>query len=220
MPVSLQQPDPADRKTRRGIVNLLKMEGPLTSSELAKRLSVTAMAVRQHLYELASDRLVTVEERPVPIGRPAKHWQLTREADGLFPDAYADLNLSLIAAVADAFGEKGLKRVLESRAVSQVAAYKERIAPALSLKQKLQQLARIRTEEGYMAEVAGTGKGSFLFVENHCPICAAATVCQGFCASELDLFRSVLGPNVEIEREEHILSGSRRCAYRVKILTG
>jgi len=205
-----------DRKTRRAIVHLLKTEGPLTSSQLADRLGVTAMAVRQHLYALTSEKLVTVEERPVPIGRPAKHWQLTPEANRLFPDAYAELNVSLIAAMEDAFGEKGLQRVLESRCARQQAAYAGRINPSASLKQKLEQLAAIRTEEGYMAEVKPGGDGTFLFIENHCPICAAATECQGFCVAELELFRKVLGPGVTVKREEHIISGARRCAYRVK----
>jgi predicted ArsR family transcriptional regulator len=40
-------------------------------------------------------------------------------------------------------------------------------------------------------------------------------VCQGFCASELDLFRSALGTGVKVERAEHILSGDRRCVYRI-----
>ena len=205
-----------DRKTRRAIVHLLKTDGPLTSAQLAQRLGLTTMAVRQHLYPLQSEKLVTVEERPVPIGRPAKHWQLTREADRLFPDAYAELSVSLISAVGDAFGAGGMKRILESRCARQQAAYAERIPPSAPLKEKLQQLARVRTEEGYMAEVKAGGKGTFFFIENHCPICAAATECQGFCAAELDLFGKVLGPDVEIEREEHIISGARRCAYRVK----
>jgi predicted ArsR family transcriptional regulator len=211
-----KQTDPGDRKTRRAIVHLLKTEGPLTSSQLAERLGVTAMAVRQHLYGLASERLVSVEERPVPIGRPAKHWHLTPEANRLFPDAYAELNLSLLAAMGDAFGEKGLKRVLESRCARQEAAYSGRITPSAPLRQKLHQLARVRTEEGYMAEVSAGENGSFLFVENHCPICAAANACQGLCTTELDLFRKILGPDVEVEREEHIISGARRCAYRVR----
>ena len=67
-----------------------------------------------------------------------------------------------------------------------------------------------------MAEATANQDGSFLFVENHCPICAAATACQGFCTTELDLFRKVLGPRIEVERQEHILSGARRCAYRVR----
>jgi len=177
---------------------------------------VTAMAVRQHLYALESEKFVTVEERPVPIGRPAKHWYLTPEADRLFPDAYAELSVSLISALGDAFGPDGLKRVLESRSASQQQAYSECIKPSASLKQKLQQLARVRTEEGYMAEVLPDEKGGYLFVEHHCPICVAATQCQGFCSSELDLFRKVLGRDVQIERDEHIVSGARRCTYSVR----
>src|SRR5262252_9640800 len=205
-----------DRKTRRAIVQLLKTEGPLTSSQLAERLGVTAMAVRQHLYALESEKFVTMEERPVPIGRPAKHWQLTAEADRLFPDAYAELSVSLISALGDTFGPEGLKRVMESRTARQEQEYAGRIKPSGTLKQKLQQLARVRTDEGYMAEVLPGEKGSYLLVEHHCPICVAATQCQGFCSSELDLFRKVLGPDVEIQREEHIVSGARRCTYRVQ----
>jgi predicted ArsR family transcriptional regulator len=204
-----------DRKTRRAIIHILKTDGPLTSGQLAERLGLTAMAVRQHLYALESEKLVAVEERPVPIGRPAKYWQLTREADRLFPDAYAELSVALIDALDDAFGPSGLQRVLESRCARQEAAYQERIPHSAPLKQKLQELARIRTEEGYMAEVRPGEKGSFYFIENHCPICAAATRCQGFCSAELGLFRKVLGGDVEVAREEHIISGARRCAYRI-----
>lgn len=206
----------ADRKTRRAIIDLLKTEGAMTSAQLAERLELTAMAVRQHLYTLQSEKFVTVEERPVPIGRPAKYWQLTAEAGRFFPDAYAELNVSLINALGDAFGAEGVERVLEARCLRQQADYAKRITPSASLKQKLQQLARVRTEEGYMAEVKAGEKGSFLFIENHCPICVAATQCQGICTTELELFRNVLGPDVSVEREEHMLAGERRCTYRIR----
>jgi predicted ArsR family transcriptional regulator len=55
----------------------------------------------------------------------------------------------------------------------------------------------------------------FLLVENHCPICTAAAACQGFCRSELDVFRDALGRDAVVERIEHILAGARRCAYRI-----
>lgn len=58
--------------------------------------------------------------------------------------------------------------------------------------------------------------GSILLVENHCPICAAATNCQGFCRAELQVFRAVLGPSVAVERSEHIVSGGRRCTYVIR----
>jgi predicted ArsR family transcriptional regulator len=205
-----------DRKTRRALVYLLKTEGPLTSAQLADRLELTAMAVRQHLYVLQAEKFVTVEERRVPVGRPAKYWQLTAQADRFFPDAYSELTVSLLGALGDAFGAKGLKRVLQTRRAGQLAAYAGRIKPSASLKDKLRQLARLRAEEGYMAEVKPGGQASYLFIENHCPICAVATECQAFCTSELDLFRSLLGSEIGVEREEHIISGARRCTYRVK----
>jgi predicted ArsR family transcriptional regulator len=203
-----------DRSTRRAIVKRLKSDGPLDSARLARRMGLTAMAVRQHLYALQREKLVTAEERRGPRGRPAKYWQLTREADRLFPDAYAELSVALIGALGDTFGEAGLQKVLESRCTAQRATYRARLGGSAALGDKLRALAKQRTEEGYMAEVRRDGDG-FLFIENHCPICAAASVCQGFCSTELELFRDVLGPEVAVERGEHIVSGDRRCVYRV-----
>ena len=204
-----------ERKTRRRIVKLLKTEGPLGSAQLAERLGLTAMAVRLHLYALEGEGLVTAEDRPQPVGRPAKFWRLTREADRHFPEAYAELSVSLIDAMQETFGADGINRVLASRCARQRSDYSKRIRPGDPLEKKLDELARVRTEEGYMAEVRAGEGGGFLLVENHCPICAAANACQGFCSTELDLFRTVLGPGVEVERVEHIVAGDRRCAYRV-----
>lgn len=205
-----------ERKTRRAIVKLLKTEGALGTAQLAERLGLTAMAVRLHLYALQGEGMVAAEDRPVPVGRPAKLWRLTREADRHFPEAYAELSVALIDAMQDAFGAEGLGRVLESRSARQQSEYAKRIRRSDPLDKKLDELARVRTEEGYMAEVRPDEEtGGFLLVENHCPICAAANACQGFCSTELELFRTVLGPGVEVERVEHIVSGDQRCAYRV-----
>jgi predicted ArsR family transcriptional regulator len=206
---------PGEGKTRAAIVRLLKTEGAMDSAQLSERLGLTAMAVRQHLYALQREKFVTAEERPARVGRPAKYWHLTPEADSFFPAAYAELSVALMDALGEAFGPSGVKRVLASRCARQHASYADRMAPGVPLVEKLHQLAEIRTEEGYMAEVKRDGQNGFLFIENHCPICAAATVCQGFCETELDLFRTVLGPEIGIERVEHIVAGDRRCAYRI-----
>src|ERR1041384_5665303 len=159
---------PAERKTRRAITKLLKTEGQIDSAQLAERLGLTAMAVRQHLYALQREGLVTSEERPVPIGRPAKFWRLTREADHLFPEAYAELSVALIDSVKDAFGDEGLERVLTSRCARQRVDYGKRIRPNDSLEKKLNELAKVRSEEGYMAEIRREDDGTFLLVEDHC----------------------------------------------------
>jgi len=205
-----------DLRTRRAILEILKRQGPSDASALAEELEVSAMAVRQHLYALQEEKLVDHITEPRPVGRPAKLWRVTREADRFFPDGHSDLAADLIGAMKEAFGDKGVAQLLAVRSRDQIAAYRKRIDGNASLKARLTALAEIRTEEGYMAAVTQEGKGRYLFVESHCPICVAATSCTGLCAQELQVFRAVLGPDIEIERTDHILAGARRCAYDVR----
>jgi len=187
----------------------------MDSQELSERLGVSAMAVRQHLYALQDEQLVTYQEESRAMGRPAKLWQLTPAADRLFPDGYAELTLSLIDSVREAFGEAGLDRLLDVKTGHQIAAYQALLSSQEELRQRLEALASLRTNEGYMAEIQSLDDGSFLLIENHCPICAAATACTGLCARELEVFGRVLGQGVTVERTEHIVAGARRCVYRV-----
>ncbi|KAM3093097.1 helix-turn-helix transcriptional regulator [Phormidesmis sp. 146-12] len=202
-------------RTRRAIVQRLKQEGALDAETLAWHFNITAMAVRQHLYALQKEGLVTYQEEARPMGRPAKLWYLTPAADRFFPDRYAELTLSLIESMKEAFGEAGLDRLLAVRTREQIQVYQAIIPQKAALKRRLEMLAAQRTEEGYMAEVLIQPDGSFLFVEKHCPICAVATACTGLCRMELEIFQAALGQDVTIERTEHILAGDRRCVYRV-----
>lgn len=57
-----------------------------------------------------------------------------------------------------------------------------------------------------------------LIAENHYSICTAAQNCPLLCDSELHVFRYVLEDNVQVERLEHIVNGSRRCAYQIRLV--
>ena len=78
-------------------------------------------------------------------------------------------------------------------------------------------ITAVRDEEGYMARVEADGE-DWLLIEDHCPICAAARTCQGFCRSELQLFQEVVGPHASIVREQHVLANAMRCVYRIRTL--
>ena len=173
------------------------------------------MGVRQHLYGLETEGLVDYQDEPRPIGRPAKRWRLTPAAEKFFPDGHQDLAVDLIGSMRDVFGDAGLEKLLEARTKAQVETYRNALRGAMTPKARLEALAKKRTAEGYMAEVQSEGSAGFLFIENHCPVCSAARICQGLCASELEVFRSVLGADLLVERTDHILAGARRCAYRV-----
>ena len=107
--------------------------------------------------------------------------------------------------------------MVAAREARQLAAYRQVIpAPrAAPLPQRVAALARQRSAEGYMAEARPDGD-AMLLVEHHCPVCQAAAACTGLCRGELDLFRSVLGTDVDIERTQHLLAGDARCVYRIR----
>ncbi len=204
-----------DVRSRRALVNLLKQDGPQDAASMAERLGVTAMAVRQHLYTLQEEGLVGHQTQARPVGRPAKLWHLTEAADALFPDAHAELAVSLLSTLREAVGETGLEKILSARARVMIASYGHKLFRRRGLKGRIEGLAAIRSEEGYMASAERDANGIWWLMENHCPICSAARECQGLCAIEQQVFQAVLGDSVTVERTEHILKGARRCAYRI-----
>lgn len=208
--------DDARTRARDRVLYQLKTRGEQTAGLLAKRLSITPMAVRQHLAALEDEELVAFRDERRKVGRPARIWRLTDEASSHFPDSHADLTVDILDAVRRTFGEEGMDKLLATRAKKLLAEYRKRVPNRdTPLAKRIAALAALRREEGYMAEWTREREG-FLFVENHCPICAAAELCQGLCRDELALFRKVLGPDCRVERTDHILAGARRCAYRIE----
>ena len=197
------------------ILFLLKSRGPQSAQAVAERFGISSVAARKQLAGLARRGLVAHEDRREAVGRPRRYWFLTEAGHGRFPDSHGFLTVELLAAAHEAFGEAGLDRLISHREAATLAAYRQALEPCEHLAERLQALAAIRSREGYMAECRQAEDGSYLLVENHCPICAAAQACQGLCRSELEIFESVLGPDVTVERVEHILTGARRCAYRI-----
>lgn len=202
--------------SRQTILRLLKQEGPRDAEALASHLGISAMAVRQHLYALHTQKLVTYQEQPRPVGRPAKMWSLTAAADPFFPDGHAGLAVNVLRAAEQTFGEEGVKRVVLQCAQQQIETYRSRIQACGSLRDRLRTLISLRNEEGYMAELRRQPDGSFLLIENHCAISAAARMCPKLCDAELEIFRAILGEGVVTERTEHLIAGARRCVYRIR----
>ena len=197
------------------ILHLLKSRGAQTANAVGRRLGITAVGARKHLTQLHDKKLVAFEDRREAVGRPRRYWSLSDEGHARFPDTHSVLTLELLTAVRSVFGEAGLDRLIAERERETLASYQEAVGGCVGLAGRVKALAALREREGYMAEWRRNRDGSFTLVENHCPICAAATECQGLCRSELAIFRSVLGDDVVVERTDHILAGARRCAYRI-----
>lgn len=193
----------------------LKTRGPQTAADVGRHLGMTPTGARQHLSRLRAGGLVAGEEHRQKRGRPVRFWRLTDQGHGRFPDRHSDLTLEFIRSTKDVFGEAGLEKLVRHRERDSLVRYRKLVPRRLSLQAKLEALAEARSQEGYMARVISEQDGGFLLVEDHCPICAAATTCQALCRSELAIFQEILGRGIVVERIDHLLAGARRCAYRV-----
>lgn len=205
-------------KVKDAILRLLKMQGAQTAAELAEQLDVSPMAVRQHLQSWQAEGWVTYREEKRSMGRPVKLWQLTEQSARRFPDSHADLMVDLLRGVESVFGSDGLERLVCDRSQRQIQHYQAQIAEKVAgadWRDRLQAIAQLRSQEGYMAEALPQSDKTWLLIENHCPIYAAAQTCQGFCSAELEVFRTLLGEDISIERIEHLMGGDRRCAYQI-----
>ncbi|MDM0027875.1 helix-turn-helix transcriptional regulator [Variovorax saccharolyticus] len=197
------------------ILLLLKSRGPMPTAALAASLHTTTEAVRQQVHKLLEAGLVrgTVESSS-GVGRPSQAWTLSASGHARFPDRHAELTRALIDTVREVFSEAGLEQLIARREDTARSAYLAACRDLPELEPRLRKLAALRDEEGYMARLEPDGT-DWLLIEDHCPICAAAEACQGFCRSELEVFREVAGPAGRLRREEHLIAGARRCVYRI-----
>jgi predicted ArsR family transcriptional regulator len=202
------------KATGEQILFMLKTRGSSRTGEIASRLGLTRQGARQQLEKLAAEGLIGFADKRDGVGRPRRSWSLTAKTDARFPDTHSALTLELLGAVAAEFGEAGLDRLIARRERDSLDSYRAAMGGLTDLRSRLRRLAGLRRAEGYMAEVSEDEEG-LLLIENHCPICAAASACQGLCRSELAIFQAVLGEGCRVERIDHILAGARRCAYRV-----
>jgi predicted ArsR family transcriptional regulator len=206
---------PMARSAAERILTLLKTRGPQKAADLGKALGITGEAARQQLMKLAADGLVEASSEVRGVGRPTQVWRLTAAGNARFPDAHAELTVQLIDTIRSELGEGALTRLIAAREERTRTNYGAELEGITELGERVARLAEIRSREGYMAEWRAGG-AEFLLIENHCPICAAATICQGLCQTELERFGAVLGQGVQVSRVDHIIAGARRCAYRIR----
>ena len=203
--------EPTDTKHR--LLERLKRATSASAADLAEEFGFTDTAIRQHLEALERNGLVErFTTAPSGRGRPPLAWRVTAASAHAFPDRHADLTVELLDAVRNELGDKALASVLEARSARQKARYASG-THGTNLLANVTELARVRSQEGYLAEAHESPDGSVVLVEHHCPIADAARSCQGLCSAELDVFSAVLGPTVSVQRRQHLLAGDARCDY-------
>lgn len=201
-------------KTQDKILIYLKMNGLQSVPSLAKAFGMTGEGMRLHLIKLEEDGFIESSTVVKGVGRPTILYNLAEKSLKRFPDNHAALTVQLLKNIREALGEAALETLVKAKQQTDYARYAEALTPCETLEDKLATFTDLRTLEGYMATLEKTETG-WLFVENHCPICSAASNCNGFCQSELVNIQRLIGDAMKVERDDHAATGDRRCVYRI-----
>ena len=196
------------------LVTALKHAGEATADDLAAQLGVTVSAVRQQLDGLAADGLVAWRPLARGRGRPTHVYHLTRAAEPLFPKAYGGLTTELLGYVADA-DPNLVDDIFDRRRQRRLEEAQARLAGRGSdFAARVQELARILDEDGYLASWEALTDGSYRIVEHNCAVLDVAERYGQACTSEIAFLRQAL-PDARVERVSHMISGAHSCAYQI-----
>ncbi len=202
---------------RRDIVMRLRHDGPSTPEGIAAALGVSRTGVLQQLHALETAGLVSRQAVKHGVGRPRHVYDVTEAAQDLFPTNYDGLASGLLAAIRAIGGEELIEGVFEERRRITRERVRQRMADRLPagapLVDRARELAVIQDEQGYLAETLIGSDGVIRLVERNCAIHRVAANHVAACQAELDLFREILG--ADVERETHIAAGDRCCTYRI-----
>ena len=212
-----QLPQLAPHKGLRGDVLLeLKRAQPLAARELAERLGVSPNAVRHHLKELEAERLVAYGREQRGVGAPTFAYRLSPAGEALFPRRYEETLTEVLERVSEKAGRQAAVEVFEEQYATltrRLQAELDGVPPA----QRLDAVARVLTEAGYMAEWVNDG-GGFRLSELNCAIRAVAERFPEVCAAEAKFLQTVLA--ADVERLAHIPSGCNACEYAITFAGG
>jgi predicted ArsR family transcriptional regulator len=196
--------------TRGQIVTLLRRSGR-TVEDLARALDLTNNGVRPHLTILERDGLVRQRgsvRRSSGGGKPAYVYELTEEAEDLFPKAYAPVLGRLLDVLAERLGLEESEALLRSVGRRLVEG---KTVPPDSTRARLEAAADVLNELGCLVELE-EHDGGFVIRGYSCPLAGVTPEHPEVCRMAETLIAELAGVPVH----ERCDRGERpRCCFEV-----
>jgi predicted ArsR family transcriptional regulator len=196
--------------TRGRVVTLLRRSGR-TVEELARELGLTDNGVRAHLATLERDGIVRQRgsvRRGGGVGKPAFVYELTPDAEELFPKAYEPVLLRTLDAISERLGPEGLEALL--RGVGRSLAEGKGV-PSDDTRRRLETAVETLNELGGLAELEERN-GGFVIRGYSCPLAAVTLDHPEVCRMAETLISELAGVPIQ----ERCDRGARpRCCFEV-----
>ncbi|MGI0055579.1 MAG: helix-turn-helix transcriptional regulator [Thermoplasmata archaeon] len=198
---------------KRTILLELKRAPRSSLEEIANAAGISKAAALVHLQHLESNGWVERSFRRGAVGRPAVCFRLSEGSRDLFPQNYAEVSQCALGFIEQRLGRPAVVELLQSRAHDVADRDRPRL-DAPSLGGRVEQLAHVRTEEGYMAEVGARRASGIELREHNCPILALAGRYPEACETERRMFESLLRARVSVSHR--VVAGDGVCRFWIR----
>jgi DeoR family transcriptional regulator, suf operon transcriptional repressor len=202
--------------TEREIVLVLKREGELSADDLAEILCLSLSATRAALTSLRAAGFVQIRREGRGVGRKRFFFSLTPEGEACFPAPPSSICRSMTRfldeqapEVADRFWSSACDGVAE-----RASQARNRRDPAA----RVETVAEIFREEGFIVDCAEEDEGTWLLDFIHCPFVEIVRDKTWMCEKELRIIED--GAAASLQRTKHMLAGDRICQFAVRLGEG
>ncbi len=199
-------------ESTRGQIVVLLRRSSRTVEELAQALGLTDNGVRTHLATLERDGIVRQRGsvRRSGGGKPAYVYELTPEAEDLFPKAYEPVLRRLLDVLSERMGPEESETLL--RAVGHRLAEAQTI-PEDGVRARLEAAVAVLNELGGLAELEECD-GTFVIRGYSCPLTAVVAGHPEVCR----MGETLLTELASVPIYEHCDRGERpRCCFEVAL---
>src|SRR5690242_12568033 len=159
---------------RRAILIHIRQAGPSSPDALAASLGASRTGILQQLHALEGAGLVSHAAEKHGVGRPRHVYDVTADAQGLFPTDYGGFASGLVKAIEAVGGEDLVEQVFAARRRQIGDRVRRRMGEQLqddaSLVAKVRALAVLQDEAGYLAEAVVGPDGAIRLREHNCAI--------------------------------------------------
>jgi predicted ArsR family transcriptional regulator len=194
--------------TRGQIITLLRRSSH-TVDELAQALDLTDNAIRAHLATLERDGFVKQRGVRRGSGKPSYVYDLTSDAEYLFPKFYSQVLYQLLQELDERMTSKDLEDLLQAVGRSLAAQWK---LPPGDLSTRLEAAIEVLNELGGMAELE-TGAEAFCIRGYSCPVAAVVPGQPEVCHLVETLLTELVGVPVKEQCERN---GTVKCRFWVE----
>jgi predicted ArsR family transcriptional regulator len=196
--------------TKGRIVWLLRGAGR-TVNDLAEALALTDNAVRAQLTALERDGLVRKSGLRRGLRKPHQQYELTPEAEHLFPKPYASVLSELIAALKGRLPPEAVDGALCEVGRRLAAGRSVPAGGQAGLERRVQEVVTMLAELGGFPEMERSD-GGFIIRSVSCPLGAVSAIHPEVCRLGQALVAEVVGMPV---RERCTRGPSPRCCFEI-----